>query len=973
VSDLRFHVYETSRGSAADTYEQRELFFDGFDRLRSQQYTRVLGAWTTETFQYDGLGRLVSRYRPYSSGSNGYFAWNYDVHDRVVAAKLYQPGGALDRATTFGYSGRTTRITDVLGRTRTQVADVTGRLRQLVDPSPGGTTYYDYDSFGGLVRAQDPVGAVSTATYNLRGFRTGWTDADRGAWTFSGNSLNEFVSWTDAKGQSFSMAYDALGRVTSRTEPEGTSTWIWGTSSAARNIGRLLTVSGYGYTESRAYDAVGRIATRTIATDQSYQYDYSYNSIGALDTISYPSSPVPAGQSGARFKLRYTYSYGAPVQITDITQSAAKTLWTLGAANDDSFATSETLGASLLTVSSSYTPWSGELTSRQSGLLPATSNRQNLAYQWDVAGNLTQRRDLNQSLAESFTLDGLDRVVSATLNGSSNLSVAYDAAGNIRSRSDVGTYSYTDAAHPHAVTAAGSRRFSYDANGNQLTRDGATQGWASFNLPTLLAQPSGGTTYQTQLSYGPQHERWKQVATYSNGTETTLYVGGLLERESTTSTGKTYWRHYVHTPSGHTVVVSRNSDGSASTSYVLTDHLGSSEAVLDSSGNVTARASFAAFGGRRGGNWSSGTAPDWAGIANSTRHGYTGHEHLDNVGLIHMNGRVYDPVAGRFLSVDPLIGDLADSQTLNPYAYVGNRPLAYTDPSGLDGVCGGMCAAAVFSVAKTVSGLLAGGDRPEPPPATVLPGQSAQSGVGLCGPGTSTPTCAGVVLYAGAAAMDSGVPSSTWAASGRSGQLAPRGYPGEPGARAAAAGLILAQDPDMPTAVKLGAPVVLVVGTGAALLCAESGPICGVIVASVDVGLTAHSDLPMLGPAAAGAKAGLASIPVAGSVPAELARVVAGKRPLTTLGRPDAEDVFVVAAEDIAGMNATQIAERLTIPQAAAFTVIRFPTPETGLASPVFRTNPGFVQGGLTRGGAREYVIPNGRIPPGAKTTVIDQ
>lgn len=47
-----------------------------------------------------------------------------------------------------------------------------------------------------------------------------------------------------------------------------------------------------------------------------------------------------------------------------------------------------------------------------------------------------------------------------------------------------------------------------------------------------------------------------------------------------------------------------------------------------------------------------------------------------------MNGRVYDPTIGRFMSVDPLIPDLADSQSVNPYTYVGNNPLSYIDPSG---------------------------------------------------------------------------------------------------------------------------------------------------------------------------------------------------------------------------------------------------------------------------------------------------
>jgi RHS repeat-associated protein len=722
--------------------------------------------------------------------------------------------------------------------------DVAGRLRRVADPLPGGTTYYDYDSLGGLNRIQDPIGAVSSGAYNLRGFRTQWSDADRGRWTFNGNSLNELVSWSDARGRAFSANHDALGRLTSRVEPDGTSTWTWGTSAAERNLGRLKSVAGYGYAESLAYDSLGRIANRSIATDQSYRYDYTYNTIGALDTVEYPTSPVPTGQAGARFKVRYAYSYGAPVGISDVTQLPGKPLWTLNSANDYSSATSEALGANVVGVASGYKAWSNELTSRQSGAIPTTSNRQNLVYQWDAAGNLAQRQDLNQSLLETFSYDALNRLQSSTLNGVGNLAVAYDASGNVTSRSDVGIYTYGDPAHPHAVTAAGSHTYTYDANGNQITRDGASQAWAAFNLPILLAQPIGGTTYQSQLTYGPTHQRWKQVASYANGTETTLYVGGLLEKESTTSTGKTYWRHYVPTPSGMTIVVSRNSDASTSTRYLLTDHIGSSDAVLGASGELVARESFAAFGARRGGNWSSGGTPDWAAIANTSRHGYTGHEHLDNLALIHMNGRVYDPTSGRFMSVDPIISDAADSQTLNPYAYVGNRPLSYTDPSGYDVVCGGVCTAVVISFAQSLGNYISGRGEKFVPPATALPGQSAQTGTSMCGPGQASAPCGGIVLAASASPAASGAPSSSWAATDRSGKSTSSGFSGEPGSQAAAAGMVLARDPNIPTEVKIAAPIVLAVGTGAALFCAESILICSLIANAAEFQAIAAGDGP---------------------------------------------------------------------------------------------------------------------------------
>ena len=123
---------------------------------------------------------------------------------------------------------------------------------------------------------------------------------------------------------------------------------------------------------------------------------------------------------------------------------------------------------------------------------------QNLDYEWDADGNLRQRRDLNQGLAEEFRYDALDRLAQSRRNGAITLELDYDAIGNIRRKSDVcaGTAScYTyHATRKHAVVTAGSQTYGYDANGNMTSRGGAAIAWTSDNLPASIAHTNGNSS-----------------------------------------------------------------------------------------------------------------------------------------------------------------------------------------------------------------------------------------------------------------------------------------------------------------------------------------------------------------------------------------------------------------------------------------------------------------------------------------------
>jgi len=175
--------------------------------------------------------------------------------------------------------------------------------------------------------------------------------------------------------------------------------------------------------------------------------------------------------------------------------------------------------------------------------------------------------------------------------------------------------------------------YHYDTNGNNTSSsDGRTITYTAFNKPSRIERGAEAT----EFSYGPDRNRYRRVEMIGNEvTEQAMYIGNT---------------EIIYTNDGYTVEYRRNIGGiaierfkpgvSLHTEYVLRDNLGSPHTLLDELGQVTYRLGFDAHGSRRQGFDPRALIEGYNPVEDVSDRGFTGHEHLDGLGVIHMNGEI---------------------------------------------------------------------------------------------------------------------------------------------------------------------------------------------------------------------------------------------------------------------------------------------------------------------------------------------
>ena len=609
-------------------------FYDCLGRLLRKVTESVGGKKVYVDQVYNKKGELVKSSEPYFTDGQQYWSSNeYDDVSRIITQT--NPDG---NSYKFQYAGLTTVATDPLGHTDTKTNDLNGMLASSMD-NAGTSITYKYNADGKCIETKGSRTTIRY-TYDIAGNRISMDDPDLGSSQDTYNAFGELVSHHDGHGET-QYKYDAGGRVILETRPDVTISTTYdngwkGAVDKTTSVGSIK--SSYSYT----YDKYGRtIRKHTLIDDREYETAYTYDAANHIETITYPN--------GLRVKNDYD---DCGIQTSVSNADSQKVYWKLSTLNARGQIEKEEYGNGLVT-STGYDAAKGTITSI------FTEGIQNWSYAFDAVGNLVSRSDLYKKLTESFSYDGLNRLVAVRKNGQTTQTVTYDTAGNITSKSDVGTYNYE----------TGSNKLVSITNCKRTIATWDDIAYNSFDKITWLV--SGDKSML--LEYGSDKSK---VLSVSQDTRY-FYVDNLFELKI--DKGKVSCFNYIFAFGKAVAIVTEGA--SADVKYLHHDHLGSIQDFTDEAGLLYQDLSYDAWGLRRSpDNWvvfdvlTSSHAYD--------EHGFGGHEHIDFFDLVNMGGRMYDPVVGRFISADPFIQSPDFTQSLNRYAYCVNNPLSLIDPSG---------------------------------------------------------------------------------------------------------------------------------------------------------------------------------------------------------------------------------------------------------------------------------------------------
>ncbi|MDD3743013.1 MAG: hypothetical protein PHX54_05265, partial [Lentimicrobiaceae bacterium] len=657
-----------------DKWNEKSVYYDAYGRKLRETVKNIQGKVIYNDYEYNLEGQLERVYEPYyiADGKGLFTMYRYDELGRLIETIL--PDKSIDNITYLGRKTLTSRTKGDINITDETVVNIMGDTDMKKDAVM--TINYNYDGKRRL--RQTYVGtSVTEITYDEAGNRSQLIDPNAGTITYAFNAFGELTSQTDANGNNTKLTY-IDGRTDQKVITSNGATLTYNYTyyllNSDNGFGQIASEScSNGTSVSYNYDELGRIAQKSETINQNiFTFGYTYNpASGMPETYTYPSG----------FKLKYAYNQrGDMTGISGFFGSYWAGLWTGYLQNQRGQWAQHQTPAGVTTLQYDNFGFPSQTVSQKSLGNPV----QDLRYQFNsTTGNLSWRRDALKNFREDFTYDGdlHSRLTGWCVNNQTVVAMQYLANGNISQKSDVSTaaasYRYEHPqGKPHAVTSVAQPTAAFVSAAPEQSITYTPYNKVSFISDTY----PNGRSYELDITYGPDQQRKYSRLEEDEGvgmpliTET-YFLDQYETKRMLPSTEQKI--HYLSGPTGlFGIMVQRGS--SKQMYYVLTDYQGSITGITDASGNLLENLSYDPWGRRRNpNNWT-----DYTVQPSMFDRGYTGHEHLDQFGLINMNGRVYDPFLARFLSPDPFVQAPEYSQNYNRYSYAWNNPLKYTDPSG---------------------------------------------------------------------------------------------------------------------------------------------------------------------------------------------------------------------------------------------------------------------------------------------------
>jgi RHS repeat-associated protein len=419
------------------------------------------------------------------------------------------------------------------------------------------------------------------------------------------------------------------------------------------------------------YDERNRLKELEYVIDNtSYVIQYAYDPVGNVTEITYPDNTT----------MQYTYF------LKDLLESiegvATFSYYTDGRLEQTHFSNGVTIdyGYDIVGRTQTIHAYTG-------------TNLLDLLYTYDAAGNITHIQNNYQSALgewitspESYTYDDVNRLLSAS-NGFGTILYEYDSQKrlSVDENGQITSYTYDY----DVLLSAGTTTYTYDANGNTLTKSADYEWVYYYDNANRLTQVDRNGQMFAHYMYNGNGNRIKKVEWSDDlqDYETTYYIYSginVVYEENDTGTAV-----YVYGPAGR-IAKKTTINNETATSYYIIDHLGSTRLITDETGNPLTSVAFYPFG----------TLCDYTGFTQSFL--FTGKE-KDATGLYYFNARYYDPETGRFITRDPYswlpddprftstsqptVKWLINPQRFDRYSYAQNNPLRYTDPTGLSLEC----------------------------------------------------------------------------------------------------------------------------------------------------------------------------------------------------------------------------------------------------------------------------------------------